>query len=169
MSFAPSFLVERGLSVVDAAALTGIAAALYAVSTPLCGYLSERIQRPVPIVVTSLVLMIVGFLAIPSFPTAVWLFVALGIVGGIPQGILKSLPVEVLRPEARATGMGLHFTIHYFGYAAAPPLVGFIADVTGRVEASIFSASALGVVALICYLWSRVEVRRLPLPPVAGA
>ena len=169
MSFAPSFLVERGLTVVDAAALTGVAAALYAISTPVFGFVSDRVKRPVPIVVVSLLLMIAGFAAIPIFPTAGWLFVAIGIVGGIPQGILKSLPVEVLRPEARATGMGLHFTIHYFGYAAAPPLVGFIADVTGRVEASILSASVLGMIALVCYLWSRVEVRRLPLPATAEA
>ena len=60
--------------------------------------------------------------------------------------------------------MGLHFTIHYLGYAAAPPIVGFIADLTGRVEASIYCAAGLGVIALVCYLWSRTEVRRLPLP-----
>ena len=169
MSFAPSLLVERGLTAVDAAALTGVAAGLYAISTPIFGFVSERVNRPVPIVVASLLLMIAGFMSMPFFPTAAWLFVAIGIIGGVPQGILKALPVDVLRPEARATGMGLHFTIHYFGYAAAPPFVGFIADVTGRVEASIFCASALGAIALVCYLWSRVEVRRLPLPAAVGA
>ena len=68
MSFAPSLLVERGLTAVDAAALTGVAAGLYAISTPIFGFVSERVNRPVPIVVASLLLMIAGFMGDALFP-----------------------------------------------------------------------------------------------------
>ena len=169
MSFAPSLLVARGLTAVAAGDLTGIAATLFAVSTFFSGFFADWLKRPLLIVLVSLVLMIAAFAALPLFATATWIFIAIGIVGGMPQGILKALPVDVMRPEARGTGMGLHFTIHYAGYAAAPPLVGFIADVTGRVEASMMSGAVLGAVALGFYLWSRVEIRRLPLPATASA
>ena len=169
MSFTPSLLVERGLSSVEAASLTGLAAGLFAASTFVSGFFADWANRPVLIVSVTLSLMVALFTALPYVGAAVWIFVAIGIIGGMPQGILKSLPVETMRPQVRATGMGLHFTIHYAGYAAAPPIVGLIADVTGRVETSMLCAAALGAVALLLYYWSRFEVRRLPLPAAAAA
>ena len=164
MSFAPALLASRGLSPVEAGGLAGAAGLWFAVSTFASGFFADWLRRPAPIVLVSLSLMIAAFAALPFLATAAWLFVAIGVVGGLPQGILKSLPVETMRPEARAAGMGLHFTVHYAGFAGVPPLVGWIADRAGGVEAAMFSGAAFGAVALGLYFVSRAELRRLPLP-----
>ena len=167
MSFSPVLLATRGLSSVEAGDLASIASACFAISTFASGFFADWLKRPTLIVLISLSLLIAAFVALTSFATAAWLFVAIGLVGGMPQGILKSLPVATMRPEARATGMGLHFTIHYAGYAAAPPLVGWIADIAGGVEAAMFSGAVFGALALGLYFLSRAELRRLPLPAAA--
>lgn len=165
MSFAPALLASRGLSSVEAGDLTGVASVCFAVSTFLSGFFADWLKRPALLVLVSLSLIIAAFAALPSFATAAWIFAAIGVIGGMPQGVLKSLPVETLRARARAAGMGLHFTIHYAGFAGIPPLVGWVADLSGGVEAAMYSGAAFGALALGLYFFSRAELRRLPLPP----
>lgn len=164
MSFAPALLASRGLSSVEAGDLTGVASVCFAVSTFVSGFFADWLKRPGLLVLVSLSLMIAAFAALPFFATTVWIFAAIGVIGGMPQGVLKSLPVETMRPQARAAGMGLHFTIHYAGFAGVPPVVGWIADLAGGVEAAMFSGAAFGALALGLYFLSRAEFRRLPLP-----
>ena len=48
-----------------------------------------------------------------------------------------ALPAKALKPEIRATGMGIYFTWYYLGMASLPPLAGWIGDATGAVSAPL--------------------------------
>ncbi len=77
---------------------------------------------------------------------------------------MAALPIEVLRPESRAMGLGLFYTWWYAGMAALPPLGGWSYDVTGNPAAPILCAAAfvfMTLVALLCFrLCQRMPVGR---------
>ena len=46
--------------------------------------------------------------------------VVIGLIMFMPAGIIAALPIEVLRPENRAIGLGLFYTWWYVGLAFLP-------------------------------------------------
>ncbi|MSP52223.1 MAG: MFS transporter [Alphaproteobacteria bacterium] len=170
VSFLPLYLVESGRSAAAAAQLASIAPWAYAVGVPLGGMLADRTGRANAIVFVSCAVTVIGVGMVPLVPAAgVLPGVLLGVLGlasALPQGIIKSLLVEVLRPEARSAGLGFHLTLHYAGLTAIPPAVGAIADLAGTPLAAVLGAAVLMATAGLFYWWTRVGIGRGPL--VAG-
>ncbi|MEO0718055.1 MAG: MFS transporter, partial [Pseudomonadota bacterium] len=52
--------------------------------------------------------------------------------GMAPAGVIMALSGEAMRPENRAFGMGVFFSVYYAVMAAAPPIAGWIYDQTGE-------------------------------------
>ena len=60
------------------------------------------------------------------------------------------------RPENRAVGMGLFYTLYYLGGTFAPALCGKLADYSGRPEGGLLAATAISALAIPLYILHRV-------------
>jgi MFS family permease len=79
----------------------------------------------------------------------------LGVVGSIQPGVTMAIGTLSARPENRAVGMGLFYTIYYLGGTFAPALCGIAADYTGRPEGALLAASALAALAIPLFMLHR--------------
>ena len=59
------------------------------------------------------------------------------------------------RPENRAVGMGLFYSIYYAGGAVVPTLCGWAADMAGGPEGALLTAAAVSALAVPMYLLHR--------------
>jgi MFS family permease len=73
-----------------------------------------------------------------------------------------SLPSRVLKPETRALGMGLFFTMFYVMQAAGPWIAGRAAAMTGRA-ATAFDVGALFLVMTIMLVGLFLQLATRPL------
>jgi predicted MFS family arabinose efflux permease len=161
VSFSPEFLIDVGYSASEAGAIASIATWLALISVPLGGYLAERSGRPDVILVVSLLAFSAAMASISAESSFV-VFVILGIVNGIPAGIIMSLPGRAVRPEALGPAMGLYFTCYYVGMAALPGAAGWTRDtfLSGRAPLLFGAATImLGLLAFIGFLLTENRVR----------
>jgi predicted MFS family arabinose efflux permease len=143
VSFAPGYLRTQGMGIADAAAVTSLATWLAVIGVPLGGYLASRWRRPDTLIVLATAIGGAAVLAIPYTSAYVACFSVIGLIRFLPAGIMAALPIEVLRPENRATGLGLFYTWWYAGVAGLPPVGGWTYDVTGSAAAPLLYAAAL--------------------------
>ena len=80
----------------------------------------------------------------------------MGIIGGVPAGSIMAMPAAVLRPENRAIGMGLFWTIYYGVYAALPPLAGLALDFTKNPASPLFLGAGLLFFCIAVLIWFRL-------------
>jgi MFS family permease len=66
-----------------------------------------------------------------------------GLVGMAPAGVIMALTGEAMRPEQRAFGMGVFFTVYYAIMLVTPLIAGAIFDATGRASGPIMFGAAL--------------------------
>ena len=71
-----------------------------------------------------------------------------GLIGIAPAGVIMSLAGEALRPEVRAFGMGIFFTVYYAIMVAIPPIAGALLDATGSVHGPIYLAMVLFAIVI---------------------
>ena len=159
VSFAPGYLRTQGLEIGEAAAVTSLATWVAVIGVPLGGVLASRWRRPDTLMIVSTVIAGLAILAIPYTSAYVLCFSVIGLILFLPAGIIAALPIEVLRPETRALGLGLFYTIWYAGMAALPPVGGWTYDVTGSAAAPIFYAAALVFLTLAALLLFRLFQR----------
>jgi predicted MFS family arabinose efflux permease len=152
VSFVPLFLIAEGLAASTAASLVGIGPWVAIVAVPLGGYLVDRIGRPNLIIVAGVLLWGCGLLlAIPwsnSLALLVALFAVTSLFGAVPPGPIVATASEVLRPEARAAGMGVFYTWLYAGLAAGPMLGGYVLDVSGEPASSLYLVAFLSLLTI---------------------
>jgi MFS family permease len=148
LSFGPEFLTARGMTLAAAGAVTSLVSWLVIPALPLGGWLAERIGRPDATMAVSF-LAIAGLAwAIPFLPAPVLLFGVLGLSFGPAGGLIMALPSRVLRPENRAVGMGLFFTVYYVGMGVCPAIAGLLRDLTDDPAAPLFFAGVSVLAAL---------------------
>ena len=165
VSFLPSFLLETGSSLTLSGALTGLNTALIVISVQAGGVLLKRSRRPDLLCHVAIVVWCASVLLLASeFAPLLWI-VAGGLIAGIPASAYVNLPAEFLRPESRAAGMGVFFTVYYVGCALLPGLAGFFSDLVGSTRATLWLAAVL---AFIC-VPTLMAFRRLIRAPRAAA
>jgi MFS family permease len=59
------------------------------------------------------------------------------------------------RPENRAVGMGIFYTLYYLGGTFAPALCGLVADIMGQPEGGLLAGAAISALAIPLYLLHR--------------
>ena len=164
VSFSPGYLRSQGVELNEAATVTSLATWLGVIGLPLGGWLASRLGRPNAFIVASMAIGGLAVLAVPFTSAYALCFSVIGLIIFLPAGIMAALPIEVLRPESRAMGLGLFYTWWYAGMAALPPLGGWSYDVTGNPAAPILCAAAfvfMTLVALLCFrLCQRMPVGR---------
>ena len=151
-SFGPSLLVERGWSIASAGSTISIVLWLAVFSVPLGGLVADRTKRPEWVLVTGCVVFAMLMTALPRSGSVVLIVIALGLISGQPAGPIMSLPARVLRPETRAIGMGLFFTVFYACMMMGPVLGGACAKWAGTAAAA-FDFGAAVILACPVLLW----------------
>ena len=78
-----------------------------------------------------------------------------GIVGSFHPGVIMAVGTLSARPENRAVGMGLFYSMYYAGGAVVPAMCGWAADMTGGPEGALLAAAAVSALAVPMYLLHR--------------
>ena len=72
-----------------------------------------------------------------------------------------ALPCESVRPQRRATAMGVYFTCYYGGMGLLMPVAGYARDLTGRPAAPLWFAGFLLAMAIAMLLLFRAVQSRV--------
>jgi MFS family permease len=156
-SFGPSMLVERGWSVTAAGSTISIVLWLAAISVPLGGFIADRSGRPELILVVGCILFAALMVTLPRSGAVIIIVAALGLISGQPAGPIMSLPARVLRPQTRAIGMGLFFTVYYAAMMLGPVVGGACAKWAGTAAAAFdFGAAVILLCPLTLWVFNRI-------------
>jgi cyanate permease len=140
IGFAPTFLVQGGLSPGQTGLVVGAATWLSVASVQAGGMLAQRRVSPA-LLLAGGCLVWAGCLAAMGLGLGAVALLGAGLAMGLPVGVIMALPAEALRPENRAIGMGLFYTWLYVGHAGLPPLAGWVKDATGVPAAPLLAAA----------------------------
>ncbi len=143
LSFGPKLLESLGLSAIAAAGIVSVGSWLMIVSGTLCGQIADRLGRRdviVTVCMSGAVLSLI-LLSVPGAGLAASLL--FGLVGMAPAGVIMALAGQALRPQVRAFGMGIFFTVYFAIMMATPPIAGAILDRTGHEQGPIVLAMAM--------------------------
>jgi MFS family permease len=81
--------------------------------------------------------------------------VVIGVVGSFHPGVIMAVGTLSARPENRAIGMGLFYSMYYAGGAVVPAMCGWAADMSGGPEGALLAAAAVSALAVPLYLLHR--------------
>jgi len=164
VSFGPELFRQRGYSPVQANLIVSLIGWTLIPSIPLASAVVERFGRPGLAMLGSFTIVVIGLLALP-FAHGAGLLVAFAMIVlgmGVPPGLIMALPVQALRPEMRAGGMGVYYTWYYAAMAILPSGAGFARDYTDSATAPMVFAAGmivLCIAALISFqiVWDRLS------------
>jgi MFS family permease len=165
LSFGPRILEAQGYSVLSAAGAISIASWLVIVSFALCGYIADRFGHRGTILAVCMASAVMSMFLLGVPGAEMTSSVLFGLVGFAPAGLIMALAGEAMRPERRAFGMGVFFTIYYAIMLATPPIAGAILDATGQpkgalVLAMVLFASVVPLSFTFARIRSRAEIQR---------
>ena len=92
-------------------------------------------------------------MALTGWPVA-WALL-LGVLGSVQPGVIMAVGTLSARPENRAVGMGMFYSLYYLGGTFAPGLCGMVADHAGRPEGGLLAAAAISALAIPLYMLHR--------------
>jgi predicted MFS family arabinose efflux permease len=147
-SFGPPFLAARGYNTAEAAFVASTVLWLMIVTMPLGGYWLQgrRATDPVVMVLCAGLGIVMAILAhLPH--AALGLGVTLAILLGPPPGALMAMPGRVLRPENRASGLGLFLTVYFVVMALGPAAAGVLRDNLGPSAPILFGGAMFMAIA----------------------
>ena len=166
-SFGPSMLNERGWSVSAAGSVISIVLWVAVMSIPFGGFLADRSRRPNWVLGGGCVAFAVLMILLPRSDVVIPLVTAIGLLCGLPAGPIMSLPARILKPETRAVGMGIFYTLYYGTMLLGPVVAGAIAKSTGHAASAFdFGAATLLACPLLLWMFNRLPVAR-PKPKIA--
>jgi MFS family permease len=150
-SFGPDLFVARGMGLAEAGSVTSIVLWLLAIVGSFAGFLVDWSGRRTLILVAGnlgfAVFVFVGSWTDHVLPNVI----AMGLFSGVAVGAMMSLPALILSPGARAVGMGIFFTVHYFCSTLGPMIAGWLADLTGDIG-STFQLAVVLLIASVLFL-----------------
>ena len=159
-SFGPQLFVAKGMALAEAGSTTSIVLWLLAIIGSLAGFLTDWTgRRNLILVVGNLGFAL--FVLIASWTEQVMFnVIVMGMFSGVAVGAMISLPSLVLTPAARATGMGIFFTVFYFCSTFGPMIAGWLAALTGDIASTYQLAAALLVASvLVLPIYERLAAR----------
>jgi predicted MFS family arabinose efflux permease len=99
--------------------------------------------------------LVIGMAGTALTGGAVGWSVLVGVFGSIHPGVIMAVGTLSARPENRAAGMGLFYTLYYLGGSIGPALCGYTADRMGGPEGGVLAAAAISALAVPLYLLHR--------------
>jgi MFS family permease len=153
-SYLPSTLSVRGYGLGLTALVMTIATWGNVPGTLAGGGLAARFGGFTIFMIGSLSLSIgMAGTALTGWPVA-WALL-LGVAGSIHPGVIMAIGTLSAKPENRAVGMGMLYTLYYLGGTFAPALCGMIADYAGRPEGGLLAAAAICSASIPLYMLHR--------------
>lgn len=167
IGFAPALLISSGYAVALAGFLVGLASWFSLGILPLGGWLADRSGKPNLIIAGGAAACAVAMWGIgsasPEPGMGQWIWIALlGVAFGFPAGAIMALPGQVLHPQSRGTGLGVHYTVFYVGVAVLQPLAGFLQDFTGSATTAVLFGGLMMALTLPSLALFRMLQRRTP-------
>ena len=140
----------HGYSTVEAAGITSMLFAGWAIFSPIVGWLSDRIQRRNPIMSVGAVISLISFIVVVYYTpdSTVWLMIMIFITGagGSAMTTCFSSVKELNNLEYSSTGLGLMNMCIVGSGAVMQPLIGWLLDLNwaGAIVdgARVYSADA---------------------------
>jgi MFS family permease len=153
-SYVPSVMAVRGEGLVLTGLVLTIATWGNVPATMVGGGLAARFGGFRIFMLGTLALVAgIGGAALLDWPVS--LAVVIGIVGSFHPGVIMAVGTLSARPENRAVGMGLFYSMYYAGGAVVPALCGRAADLSGGPEGALLAAAAVSALAIPMYLLHR--------------
>src|SRR5205085_6054898 len=131
-------------SMTEAGATTSIVIWLGVASTLVGGAVADKTGRHNLISVISYLLFAILLVVVPRCNSTIPVFIALGVISGLPIASVASMPVRLLAAPVRPIGLGLFYTVFYCGMMLGPALGGRYATWVGRADA-VFDFGAIVV------------------------
>jgi MFS family permease len=153
-SYVPSVMAARGEGLVLTGIVLTIATWGNVPATMIGGGLAARFGAFRMFLLGTLALM-VGISGTALLDWPIPLAVLIGIVGSFHPGVIMAVGTLSARPENRAVGMGLFYSMYYAGGAVVPALCGWAADLSGGPEGALLAAAAISALAVPMYLLHR--------------
>ncbi len=143
LTFGPKVLEALGQPAFSAAGVISVGSWLMIFSGALCGQIADRFGRRDTILAVCMTGAVAALLLLDVPRAGFAASLLFGLVGMAPAGVIMALAGQAMRPEKRAFGMGVFFTVYYAIMMAAPPLAGAIFDASGSATAPLFLGMAL--------------------------
>jgi MFS family permease len=163
LSFAPVTLVAGGYDTVPALGVISIASWVMIFSGIVCGQIADRSGRHDAVLYVCMAAAILALAILFVTPLAIPSSLLFGLMGVAPAGVIMALTASAMKPENRALGMGLFFSIYFLIQAPAPAIAGWLYDLTADAFWPILFAAALFLATAAANLTYRFAQKRLPL------
>jgi MFS family permease len=148
LSFAPSKLIEAGMSIPEADTVVSVMSWVFIVALPLGGYCANRFEAPDAVMVSGLIASILLGAYLPFSPSPLLSFALFGFALALATPVVAALPARVLAPEVRGPGFGIYYLWYFGGMPVLIALAGLLRDGTGSATASLEFAVAMLVLCL---------------------
>lgn len=143
LSFGPKVLESHGQTAIAAAGIISIGSWIMIVSGALCGQIVDRFGGRNVVLTVCMGGAIVALLLLNRPDAGLSASLLFGLIGMAPAGVIMAMSGQALRPQVRAFGMGVFFTVYYAIMLVTPPAAGAIRDVTGDAHGPIWFAIVL--------------------------
>jgi predicted MFS family arabinose efflux permease len=157
-SYVPSALAARGDSVAMAGLVLVIATWGNVPATLWGGDLAARFGG-LRIFLIGTTAIVVGMAGTALAGGTIGWALMVGVLGSIHPGVIMAVGTLSARPENRAVGMGLFYSLYYLGGTIAPTLCGATADWMGRPEGGVLAAAAISAMTVPLFLLHRKLAR----------
>ncbi|MEV0898275.1 MFS transporter [Actinoplanes sp. NPDC049802] len=160
----PTYLVvDRGQSLATAGLVAALASAISAPVNYLGGYLSDRINRPLPVIGGSLAVLATGLTLLTYVPGMLGVLGVVALISVAIQvyfGPLFALPLQVLGARSAGLISGFGNFCANLGSFAFVYALGAVKDATGSFRSGFLSLAVLCLVALAATWLTRPLLRR---------
>jgi predicted MFS family arabinose efflux permease len=158
LTFGPTLLTERGVSISSAAFTVSWMSWISLAALPLGAYLATRYRIADLLMIAGLVGCAATALVIPfALDAANWLFIVVGFTFSLAMPVISSLPAQLLAQQNRALGFGVYYVWFYAGTPFLTAGGGWLKDRFGSAEFSVFYAAGLIVLSLGLVVWVRYQ------------
>jgi MFS family permease len=107
------------------------------------------------IFLTGTAALVIGMVAAALLDLPITCAVMIGVIGSFHPGVIMAIGTLSAKPENRAFGMGLFYTMYYAGGAVVPALCGWAADLVGGPEGALLAGAVVSALAVPLYLLHR--------------
>jgi MFS family permease len=143
LSFGPKVLEGFGQTAISAAGIISVGSWLMIISGALCGQIVDRFGGRSVVLTICMGGAIVSLLLLSLPDAGLGSSLLFGLIGMAPAGVIMAMSGQALRPQVRAFGMGIFFTVYFAIMLVTPPVAGAILDATGSTQGPIWLAIIL--------------------------
>lgn len=143
LAFAPKVIESHGQTAITAAGIISVGSWIMIFSGAACGQIVDRIGGRNIVLAVCMGGAVAALLLLGLSGAGVGASVLFGLIGMAPAGVIMAMAGQAMRPQVRAFGMGVFFTVYYAIMWITPPVAGAILDATGNPQGPLFLAMTL--------------------------